>query len=341
MTDTPAEARVQQPLPWHADAWQQLHLRRQRLPHALLMTGYAGIGKQQFAQALAASLLCEQVQTNGHACGHCTACNWLAQGTHPDFRRIGLAVEAAEEGEANKRSGQWISIGQIRDLAEFVQLSSHRQGLRVVLLEAADRLNSYAANALLKTLEEPPERVMFLLVSDQLHRVLPTIRSRCQQVLLPMPEAQQARQWLQTQGQVPDALLDLAGGMPLLAQRYQQEGWSGEWQQVVEWLSRPKQEPVSLVAGWSKLPLPALHDWISKWLHDLLQVTSAGMPRYYPARQEALQTLAARADRQALLACLNTVQQAKPLLTHPLNAKLVMEQWLFAYRGLWQKRAAG
>lgn len=336
-----ADTPLRQPMPWHLAAWQQLQARRQRLPHALLLTGYAGIGKQQFAQALAASLLCEQVQDTGYACGHCTACNWLAQGTHPDFRRIGLISEAAEEGEGSKRGSQWISIEQIRELAEFVQLSSHRQGLRVVLLEAADRLNSYAANALLKTLEEPPERVMFLLVSDQLHRVLPTIRSRCQQVLLPMPELQLARQWLQAQGQVPDALLDLAGGMPLLAQRYQQEGWLGEWQQVVSWLSRPKQEPVSLVPGWSKLPLTVMHDWISKWLHDLLQVASTGKPRYYPACQEALQALAGRADRQALLACLHTVQHAKPLLTHPLNAKLVMEQWLFAYRGLWQKRAAG
>src|SRR6478736_8584092 len=156
--------------PWHADAWLQLQLMRERLPHAILFHGPEGIGKTAFAERFAQSVLCQSPLTDGHACGSCESCNWFQQYNHPDYRRVrpeileedGGSDDSAEEGEskkpgkAAKNPSKEIKIDQIRALADFMNISTHRQGMRVVLLYPAEALNTASANALLKTLEEPP-----------------------------------------------------------------------------------------------------------------------------------------------------------------------------------------
>ena len=328
------------PYPWHESTWATLHARRERLPHALLLAGYAGIGKQQFAEALAAALLCERPQPDGYACGACQACQWFEQGHHPDYREILPPAESADEGD-NKRSGLWIGVEQIRELADFVQLSSHRQGLRVILLRPADRLNAFAANALLKTLEEPPPGLQFLLLSSDWQRLLPTIRSRCQRIDLPPPTTEQAEQYCREQTHPVSAeLLALAGGMPLLAAQYQAEGWQDRWRSTAEWLAAPRTDPLVVAADWAKGPVAMLHDWLVKWLYDLLSLSAAGRIRYYPEWSDRLTLLAERADRFEVLALLRQVLADRTVLTHPLNPKLLVEPWLIGYRRLWQNRAA-
>ncbi|MFP4902876.1 DNA polymerase III subunit delta', partial [Paraburkholderia sp. BR14261] len=187
--------------PWQTDDWQRLQQLRSHWPHALLLHGQAGIGKLQFAQHLAKGLLCEAPQANGEPCGACAACNWFVQGNHPDYRivvpealagEIGQAgddeakAEKAdkadgEEGKKGRAPSKEIRIEQVRALLDFTSVGSHRGGLRVVVLYPAEALNVAAANALLKTLEEPPAGVVFLVVSARIDRLLPTIISRCRQ----------------------------------------------------------------------------------------------------------------------------------------------------------------
>ncbi len=152
-----------------------------------LLQGRAGIGKLVFAEALAASLLCESPQTDGLACGQCLSCGWLEQGNHPDFRLITPEdkIETDESGAEKSKKRNHILVDQIRGIADMVGLSSHRQGMRVVLLHPAEALNLESANALLKMLEEPPAGMVFVLVSHQPQRLLPTIRSRCHKVTMP------------------------------------------------------------------------------------------------------------------------------------------------------------
>ena len=157
--------------PWQQDAWQRLQAMRARLPHALLFHGTGGSGKTQFVEAFAQSLLCEKVQPDGRACGECASCGWFAQDSHPDYRRVrpeALDDEPGEEGEGaeaadtgakkskTKAPSREIRIEQIRALADFMNISTHRRGLRVVVLYPAEALNLPSSNALLKTLEEPP-----------------------------------------------------------------------------------------------------------------------------------------------------------------------------------------
>ena len=198
--------------PWQLDDWQRLQRLRAQWPHALLLYGQAGIGKLQFARHLAQGMLCEAPTANGEPCGQCAACNWFVQGNHPDYRALlpealaGEAVGAApagadekadgEEGKKTRTLSKEIKIEQVRALLDFCGVGAHRGGARVVLVYPAEALNAASANALLKTLEEPPAGVVFLLVSARVDRLLPTIISRCRQWPMSTPSPDEARAWL-------------------------------------------------------------------------------------------------------------------------------------------------
>jgi DNA polymerase III subunit delta' len=158
------------PLPWHDSEFRRLVANRAGLPHALLVQGRQGIGKLAFARALAQALLCENPKAEGVSCGLCPACHWFAAGTHPDFRQIepqGMTEHPEGEEGAEKKASLQISVDEVRQLADFINISSHRNGLKVILLHPAEAMNPNAANALLKNLEEPPARTCFLLVTHR------------------------------------------------------------------------------------------------------------------------------------------------------------------------------
>jgi len=176
-------------LPWLVSTFADLQQRRAqgRLAHALMFVGPAGIGKHQLAERFAQSLLCAQPHADGQPCGHCHACSLYAAGTHPDLFRL-----SPEEDSKN------IRIDQIRALIEGMSLSSHYGRHKVVILNPADAMNIAAANALLKTLEEPPADTILLLVTDRPSFLPATIRSRCQTLRLALPARDEAQAWLST-----------------------------------------------------------------------------------------------------------------------------------------------
>jgi DNA polymerase III subunit delta' len=211
--------------PWHRAALQRLLADRSRLPHALLVHGPAGIGKTEFARALAAGALCESPKM-GLACEACASCHWLSQGNHPDYREIVPEAAMEEEGEVAEAEGGKpekakslvIKIDQVRAIADFIALTTHRAGFRVLLAHPAEAMHPAAANSLLKTLEEPPPGTLIVLVSDRPARLLATIRSRCRLLALPLPPRAESLAWLAEAGvPQPDVALASAGGAPLLA----------------------------------------------------------------------------------------------------------------------------
>jgi len=186
----------------HECVWKGLLARRERLPHSLLLVGQKGLGKFELARQFAASLLCEQPQVDGLACGKCLACNWYSQGNHPDFRLL-QPDALADEGEVEdgkKKPSQQITIDQVRGLDDFLIIGTHRAGLRIILVNPAEAMNRNTANALLKTLEEPAPATLFLLVSNEPLRLLPTIRSRCQVVPIAVPQPALAERLLAADG---------------------------------------------------------------------------------------------------------------------------------------------
>jgi DNA polymerase-3 subunit delta' len=335
--------------PWQQTAWSQLQLMRERLPHALLFHGPAGIGKSGFIEAFAQSLLCENVQPDGQACGSCASCGWFVQHNHPDYRRVrpeALEDEPAGEGDgvdgsadgdkkakSTKAPSKEIKIEQIRNLSDFMNISTHRQGSRVVVLYPAEALNMPASNALLKTLEEPPPGTVFLLASNGLDRLLPTILSRCRKFALPMPDHPAALAWLKEQG-VPDAdsWLREEGGAPLAALERSTSGNREELDALLGFLARPNVEAALRQADkLSKTPLAALVAWQQRWLYDLLSSKLAGTVRYYPRYQKELAALAGNVHTANLLRAIKSANERRAVADHPLSPKLFVEDMLLDY----------
>ena len=330
-------------------AWQQMPLaellaRRERMPHALLIHGRKGIGKVVFARALAQSLLCETPGADGIACGICPACGWFTEANHPDFREIvpeamsALDDEddgpAAEPAKPEKKSA-WITIDQVRDIGQFMTLSTHRDGFRVLLVHPADAMNAAAANALLKTLEEPARRSLILLVSDQPGRLLATVRSRCQKFALAVPDSAAAIAWLVGQGvdgATAPALLAQAGGAPLLALQWAEPDYRAQRRRFLEALSAPNDADwLGLAAAFEKSDLRQVMHWLQTWCADLILQKSAGRIGYNPDCRGALEALARRAPLPALFRYESQLRSSRRTLAHPLNARLLLEQLFLSY----------
>jgi len=335
-------------LPWHEALWSRLARAGERGHHALLLAGLPGGGKRLFAEALAQARLCDQPDAQGHACGHCESCTWVAAGTHPDrFLLVPESEEAAEEGgEAEKEAGKsrQIKVEQVRTLQESLSKKGHRSERRVVLVDPAEAMNPITANGLLKLLEEPPAGVLFVLVSGAADRLMPTIRSRCQRWDFAVPDQDVSKAWLEAQG-VTDAAawLGFAGGMPLTAQQVASGALAVHRERFVrDVASLPAKDPVALAGEWDAwlrskeaqsagLDMPRLADWLLRWYADLGAAALGAPVRFYRDAEAPLVGLSARVSASRALGCYNDALNLRRVASHPLNARLLLEDTLLRY----------
>lgn len=325
-----------QPLPWHESLWKQ-QLAQPNKPHAWLLSGLPGIGKQAYARALAASLMCTRVQS-GAACGQCRSCLLIQAGTHPDW----LQLEPEE-------SGKMIKVDAVRQLVDFMAQTAQQGGRKVIVLYPAEAMNANAANALLKSLEEPTAETYLILISDQPSRLLATIRSRCQQVSLPLPAVDEARQWLQQSlpGLEADALeqlLGMAAGAPLRALALHEQGglaWRSDVVSGIKQLLKNEQSPSQLAEQWKRIPLLQLFDWFCDWTLDLLKYHQ-GASEMTRSRDmdKVLGYMADRMDMSALLVWHDWLLAHRNLLLGKanLNPQLLTENLLMQWKQLLQRR---
>jgi len=328
--------------PWHAAAWRELQARRTRLPHALLFTGRQGIGKIDFVRKLAQALACEDPALDGAACGDCRSCRWFATGSHPDYREIVPEAMRSEhvagdvgddEATAGKRKpSQEIRIEDVRGLQDFIFLTSHQSRGKTIVFYPAERLNTNAANALLKNLEEPPAGTTFMLVAHRPGDLPATIHSRCQRIALPTPQADVAEQWLREQG-VREPALGLAqtGNAPLLVLDLAEDDYWVQRKQLLEGLAQTKLNVLSLAELLRDIPVGRLLGWIQRWTYDLLSIRSGGPIRYNPDFQSVLVKLATGLDPIVIARCHRHFVREQRSATHPLNTRLHIEELLLFY----------
>lgn len=338
--------------PWQREDWQRLTALRDRLPHALLLHGQQGIGKRDLALHFAQGLLCETPLADAQPCNTCGACHWFGQGNHPDFTVVRPeALEAGGDAEGDGESGgsggsskkkapsKIIRMEQVRGLIEAVGVGTHRAGLRVVVVYPLDALQTEGANALLKTLEEPPPSTVFLLVTDRIDRVLPTILSRCRQFSLTRPTGAAALDWLRSQGVADvEAQLALAGGAPLTALHAAE----AEEQPLQRWLvgqlgAGAAFDALAAAEQLQKLPVPVVLGTLQRWNYDLLALSlGMGGARYFPKEQAALGRCAGATDAHRLQAFAARLVNHRRSENHPLAARLVMESVFLDYRQLFR-----
>ncbi len=326
-------------LTWQVKAWQAIYAGRARLPHALLLTGPRGIGKFRFAQDVASFLLCEQPAPDGLACGLCGACGWFAEGNHPDFRLISPEAEQSEDIPVKKTFNPAIKVDQIRALGEFLSLSSHQGGKRIVLIYPADAMNAAASSALLKNLEEPPPETLFILVAQQPQRLLPTLRSRCQLITLTLPDKEISLQWLKAQDiKNPEILLAQAGLAPLLAIDMNDENYLEGRAKFLSSLSNLSSlVALEMAEQFAKVSLGWTLDWLQKWTYDLVCLKLGDEVRYSLDFVKELKGIVIRMDTLKLLRYNSRLIESRRLISHPLNAQLVLETSLFAYLDLFNQ----
>jgi DNA polymerase-3 subunit delta' len=299
-----------------------------RLAHALLVTGPESVGKSALARAMAQRLLCTgEAGRGGVACGHCRSCELFVAGAHPDYFHVTCEVNPNTD-----KLRQEIIVEQVRNLIASLDLTTSFSERKVAVVDPAERLNHHAANALLKTLEEPAGEAVLVLVSHRPSRLPATIRSRCQRIVIPPPAANDAVQWLLERDAADEssarAALALAGGSPGLALRAIEEGQLAHHETLCRGLGAllSRTAPVSAVAGaLGDIDPAALWAWLSRLVGEAL----AGALRARPSPEwlgdprmldtRALARLQSHADRN------------RQLVETTVRQDLLLHEWLLEW----------
>lgn len=324
---------------WHSSVFHKLSQHSGALPHALLFKGPPGIGKRDFTKALAKGMLCEKTVSPLRACGSCAACHWMDSESHPDYRLLQPeAVDAGSEDEpSDKKKKLNISIAKVRSLAEFINISAHRSGAKVVVIQPAEAMNVNAANALLKSLEEPPPNTYFFLVSDRPQLLPATIRSRCQQLALPPPTMQEATAWLLASGvSAPDLALAQAGGAPLLAMELDNSDYWSARKLFLDGLSSREFDALALAERVATHPVPQIINWLQRWSYDLASLSFGQRLRYNPDHKDGLNYALRRMKPLEILRFHRELVRFQRIVNHPLNPRLLIEDMLLRYEQLIQ-----
>lgn len=305
------------------------------IPHALLFTGIDGIGKTSVARLFAMAVKCDRRETAGASlpCGHCRNCRRIEGGLHPDVLQI-------------EPQGAFMRIDQIRALCNTLALKPYEAGLRLAILKDAQALNPEAGNALLKVLEEPPDRTILILTATQTSDLLPTIVSRCRRVPFNPLGRETLAALLVKHQQTPPAqaatLAAMAGGSYAKATAMAKDDWAARrrWVLAGAGLLNPAtmgELPINRLLAYaeqlvkSKAHLDDALELIKSWLRDLL------VARYAPGQVLHEDLMAALPpgglDDGALLARYNAVEAAQSALRANANPRLCIETLVLTLAG--------
>ncbi len=363
-------------LPWFDALGKAFNL--EATPQAILFHGMPGIGKFDFARWLSKALLCEaDLFSTGHKpCDSCVACRWFDTGNHPDFvallpqRLKGRLVQAELEGSPKidpvttetpddgdgKKESAFIKIDEVRGAIGGINIGSHRGGKRIILIYPLESLREDASNTLLKSLEEPNPDTIFILVSDRIDRVLPTIRSRCQLIALPKPSRDLALEWLESELKLLmtdtvrteelEATIDEHAGAPLSARdqilaRHLGDDKDGigfattATRVLLEALSKgPQISYLECAEKVQKAPYSALLMCMQRWLFDLQLSRQLGEVRYYRRHAQLIGQLASQLQLVKAQRLWSTLTLARRHENHPLSTRVQMESMLLQYQQL-------
>lgn len=296
-----------------------------RFGHAPLLPGPFGSGKRRLAHWLAARLLCLDVR-DGNPCGRCRACELLAAGTHPDFFHLALLEDKRE-----------ILVDQVREFVGSLSLTPSVGRRRVGLIEPADLLNRNAANALLKTLEEPPDEVWLILVVDREDWLPATVRSRCQRMVIALPGPEDALEWLRGRHDGVDVercrlALNLADGVPGLADHWLADGGLERGLEIGRTLAdllEGKELDLECLEQWRQNPEETWR-WLARFCRFWFDGLSGPLPEFLSATRRPAGAEAAR----RLQRCWASALEGNRLAAAPVRHDWLFRTWLSEWRQL-------
>ena len=305
--------------PWLQDIEAEFseRLRGGRMAHAIMVSGPEGLGKTELGRAFLASLLC--LEDGYPACGHCRSCQLLGTGAHPEGHI--LTFEPHPKRDVMRTE---LIVDQVRRLTAALQLTNSVSRRKAALAYPAESLNASAANALLKTLEEPPGDAVLILVSHNPSRLPATVRSRCQSLHVRLPDSDVSIPWLSEAAQVaPDEAalaLEAAAGSPLRALRILREEGIEPYRalgELLDGLRSGRVDPPTAMSALAEVDPELLWSWLSlRSAHE----TRARLDHGALAR--ALAQLQIEADRN------------RRLLATPVRKDLLLQDWLIQWARL-------
>ena len=306
--------------PWLSGHWSffMQRLEADRLAHALMIEGPAGSGKMNLASAMVARLLCREDQPR--ACGQCRSCKLLAGGAHPDCFEL-----------TPEQDSEVIKVDQIRGLIAKLNLTTSISARKVAYIHPAESMNGAAANALLKSLEEPAGNTVLILVSNNPARLPATIRSRCQSISVAQPDKQLVSDWLEKcSGRTKDvvsAALQAAGGSPLRASHYldspELEAYGRVQAGLATLLDRPG--AVTLVSSQlNELNPIDVWRWLSTCTGEVIKFMMADVPlNWLPANINL--------NDKTLLQLQQQADINRQLSVTPVRGDLLLQDWLIRW----------
>ncbi len=243
------------------------------MAHAVLFTGPVGIGLQHFSKCLTASLLCENTASEVFACGDCRSCHLIKGGSHPDL----FIIEPEEPGKQ-------IKLDEITRLIDSIHLKSQYGGYKIAIISPAEAMNRSAANSLLKTLEEPPEKSLLILLSHRPNLLPITIRSRCQQINFNPAYDEAAVRWVNENlqpGENAEDLLKMAGGAPLAIEDMLESNVLEYQRNILDDLFALKgmqEDPIKVAEKWKTYETSRVLLWLTQLLADMVRIKSLSQP---------------------------------------------------------------
>lgn len=315
--------------PWQEQTWDTLmkSLNSGRLPHALLITGHDGLGKQRLAEVLVARVFCQEAEDQELACGSCGNCQLIASASHPDFVRL-----TVEEGKTR------IAVQQVRDMIAHLGMKSYRGNEKVALVYPADLMNASSANSLLKTLEEPTDGTLLILVTARPSRLPATILSRCQRVEIKPPGREAGIRWLEKEHGKADwePALAFASGAPVKALELHKAGFAqriAELEKQIGAIVAGRSDPTAVASEWAGQDPQLCLEWLKVWAGYLIRGRSLGSLDIISggADGKALKKLIQNIDLKMFFKYLDDVNRSFRLLETTVNKQSLMEAVLIPW----------
>jgi DNA polymerase III subunit delta' len=329
-------------LPWLQGARQRLRaaLAAGRLPHSLLLLSAPGLGAEQLASWITALALCES--KGERPCGACASCQLLRADSHPDSHVVRLEEDAHQ-----------IKVDQVRGLIESLALKSYRGGYKVGVIEGAESLNANGANAFLKTLEEPTENTVLIMIARPSHRLPATIASRCLRLTLQPPPTEAAIAWLETYTRARseadtagakgaaattpswDAALHLAGGAPLLALEFDAPliaALDADMRESLSQLMAGSVDVTLLAERWIRSNPGLRLTWLENWITQRVHASLGAVTSRQSAEPVRLPAALLKAKIRALFELLDAARDLRRLASTGMNQQLALEALLLGGR---------
>jgi DNA polymerase III subunit delta' len=313
-------------LPWLRASQQRLQAAfgLGRLPHSLLLLATPGLGAEQLTNWITAYVLCE---SDARPCDVCASCRLLRSDSHPDAHVVRLQEDA-----------QQIKIDQVRELIESLTLKSYRGGYKVGVIEGAEALNQHAANAFLKTLEEPTANTVLIMIARPSHRLPATIASRCLRLTLRPPATPVALAWLEANAPCDhpwDAALALAGGAPLLALQLDGAGLAeidADMQSCIAQLADASVDVTLLAERWVRSNPGVRITWLENWITQRVHASLGANASRQTAEPVRLPDALLKPKMRGLFELLDAARDIRRLASTGMNQQLALEALLVGGR---------